>query len=77
MKRRRPLLQEQWCDGLGLTVTVCHDPTGCSKWNPVAHQRFGPISLNGAGQPLRPWETRLGYLRGPTTTTGLQVRADA
>ena len=27
-------LQEKLCDESGLTVTVCHYPTGCSKWNP-------------------------------------------
>jgi hypothetical protein len=28
-------LQEQVSDRFGLTVTVCHYPTGCSKWNPI------------------------------------------
>jgi hypothetical protein len=69
-------LQEQLSDRLGLTVTVCHYPTGCSKWNPIEHRLFGPISVNWAGQPLRTWEGMLGYLRGTTTATGLQVRAD-
>jgi hypothetical protein len=27
-------LQRMLCDGLGLSVTVCHYPPGCSKWNP-------------------------------------------
>ncbi len=68
-------LQEQLCDGLGLTVTVCHYPTGCSKWNPVEHRLFGPISLNWAGKPLRTFETMLAYIRGTTTSTGLAVQA--
>jgi hypothetical protein len=68
-------LQEQLCDRFGLTVTVCHYPTGCSKWNPVEHRLFAPISLNWAGKPLRTWETMLAYIRGTTTTTGLQVEA--
>jgi hypothetical protein len=67
--------QEQICDRLGLTVTVCHYPTGCSKWNPIEHRLFGPISLNWAGTPLRTWETLLGAIRGTTTTTGLTVEA--
>jgi hypothetical protein len=69
-------LQEQLCDGCGLTVTVCHYPTGCSKWNPVEHRLFGPISLNWAGHPLRSWDLLLGYLRGTTTTAGLAVTAE-
>jgi Rhodopirellula transposase DDE domain len=68
-------LQDQLCDRYGLTVTVCHYPTGCSKWNPVEHRLFGPISSNWAGQPLATWDTMLGYLRGTTTATGLRVRA--
>ena len=68
-------LQEQLCDRHGLAVTVCHYPTGGSKWNPVEHRLFGPISSNWAGHPLSTWDTMLSYLRGTTTETGLSVRA--
>jgi len=68
-------LQEQLADRLGLEVTVCHYPTGASKWNPVEHRLFGPISINWAGKPLRSFETMLGLIRGTTTQTGLQVAA--
>jgi Rhodopirellula transposase DDE domain len=68
-------VQEQLSDRLGLTVTVCHYPTGCSKWNPIEHRLFSQISLNWAGKPLRTWEVLLGYIRGTTTTTGLTVAA--
>jgi hypothetical protein len=68
-------LQEQLCDRYGLAVTVCHYPTGCSKWNPIEHRLFGPISQNWVGRPLATWEAMLGYLQGTTTQTGLTVRA--
>jgi hypothetical protein len=68
-------IQEQLCDQHGLAVTVCHYPTGCSKWNPIEHRLFGPISSNWAGHPLTSWETMLGYLSGTKTETGLTVRA--
>ena len=68
-------LQSHLSDRFGVTVTVCHDPTGCSKWNPIEHRLFSQISLNWAGQPLRSFETMLGYLRDTTTTTGLTVTA--
>jgi hypothetical protein len=68
-------VQEHLSDRLGLTVTVCHYPTGCSKWNPIEHRLFSHISLNWAGKPLRTWELLLGYIRGTTTTTGLRVEA--
>jgi hypothetical protein len=68
-------LQEKLCDGLGLTVTVCHYPPGCSKWNPVEHRLFSQISTNWAGKPLRSLDLMLGYIRGTTTRTGLTVTA--
>jgi hypothetical protein len=68
-------LQEKLCDGLGLTVTVCHYPPGCSKWNPIEHRLFSQISTNWAGKPLRSLDLMLGYIRGTTTKTGLAVTA--
>jgi Rhodopirellula transposase DDE domain len=72
-RRWKQQLQERLCDQRGLTVTVCHFPPGCSKWNPIEHRLLGPISCNWAGKPLRTWETLLACLRGTTTTTGLTV----
>jgi hypothetical protein len=69
-------LQEWLADRYGLTVTVCHYPTGASKWNPVEHRLFGPISVNWAGVPLRTPALMLGFLRGTTTATGLRVSAE-
>jgi len=68
-------LQEQRSPRYGLTVTVCHYPTGCSKWNPIEHRLFSQISLNWAGKPLRSLDTMLNYIRGTATSTGLTVRA--
>jgi DDE family transposase len=68
-------LQVQVCDRFGLTATVCHYPTGCSKWNPIEHRLFSQISRNWAGVPLRTWDTVLAYIRGTTTTSGLAVQA--
>jgi hypothetical protein len=68
-------LQEQFSDRYGLSVTVCHYPTGCSKWNPIEHPLFSQISLNWAGKPLRSLDIMLNYIRGTTTQTGLTVQA--
>lgn len=68
-------IQEQLADRLGLEVTICHYPTGASKWNPIEHRLFGPISINWAGKPLRTFEFVLAYIRGTKTVTGLQVKA--
>jgi hypothetical protein len=69
-------LQEKVCDPHGLTVTVCHYPPGCSKWNPVERRLFSQISINWAGKPLKTLDMMLGYIRGTTTRTGLTVTAD-
>jgi len=68
-------LQEKLCDRHGLTVTVCHYPTGASKWNPVEHRLLSEISKNWAGQPLESFDTVLNYIRTTTTATGLTVTA--
>jgi hypothetical protein len=68
-------IQELLCDKLALTVTVCHYPTGCSKYNPIEHRLFSQISINWAGKPLRTFETMLNYISGTTTITGLTVKA--
>ena len=69
-------LQELVADRYGLDVTVCHYPTGASKWNPVEHRLFGPMSVNWAGVPLRTPAVMLGFIRGTTTATGLVVTAE-
>lgn len=66
---------QQWCDRSGLSVTVCHYPTGASKWNPVEHRLFSAISLNWAATPLRTLGTMLACLRGTKTEGGLRVTA--
>lgn len=59
----------------GLAVTVCHYPSGASKWNPADHRLFSFISRNWAGVPLRTYEILLNRIRTTTTRTGLTVDA--
>jgi len=66
---------QQFANKSGVAVTVCHYPTGASKWNPVEHRLLSQISINWAGKPLRSLHTMLGYIRGTVTQTGLRVRA--
>lgn len=68
-------LQQRLCNEYGLTVTVCHYPTGCSKWNPIEHRLFSFISRNWEGKPLKTLEIMLGYVRGTVTVKGLSVKA--
>jgi hypothetical protein len=68
-------LQEQVADRFGLEVTVCHFPTGASKWNPIEHRCFSEISKHWAGQPLDTYSTIVSLIGSTTTQTGLQVQS--
>lgn len=66
-------LQEKVADRFNLRVTVCHYPTGTSKWNPVEHRLFSEISKTWAGCPLQTFEVAAQYIRDTKTKTGLAV----
>jgi hypothetical protein len=68
-------LQVKVADPLGLTITVCHYPTGASKWNPIDHRLFSEISKTWAGCPLRSFDDVLHYICDTKTQTGLTVQA--
>jgi hypothetical protein len=68
-------LQEKICDRHKIAVTVCHYPTGASKWNPIEHRLLSEISKNWAGRPLDSYKTIINYIRTTRTTTGLTVNA--
>jgi hypothetical protein len=68
-------LQRQVVEPFGLSITVCHYPTGASKWNPIEHRLFSEISKHWAGQPLVSYPTILRLINQTTTQTGLRVRA--
>jgi hypothetical protein len=66
-------LQEKLADRFGLAVTVCHYPTGASKWNPIEHRLFSEISKHWAGQPLTDYPTILRLIGETKTKTGLRI----
>jgi hypothetical protein len=68
-------IQDTLCTPLGLTVTVSHYPPGASKWNPIEHRLFSPISRNWAGEPLTDLDKILNFIRTTKTQTGLIVNA--
>ena len=68
-------LQRQCADRFGISVLVCHYPTGASKYNPIEYRLFSQITRNWAGKPLRSFATMRNYIRSTTTTTGLTVKA--
>ena len=68
-------LQQRFVNPTGLHVTVCHYPTGASKWSWADHRLFSPISANWAGEPLASYDTMLHFLNATTTEQGLVVTA--
>jgi hypothetical protein len=68
-------LQRQVAEPFGLSISVCHYPTGASKWNPIEHRLFSEISKHWAGQPLDSYQTILQLISHTTTQTGLCVSA--
>jgi hypothetical protein len=63
------------CQQSKLKVTICHYPTGASKWNPIEHRLFSEISKNWAGVPLLNIQTALKYICNTKTEAGLNVAA--
>jgi hypothetical protein len=67
-------LQEKLADPFQLAVTVCHYPSGASKWNPVEHRLFSQISKHWAGQPLIDLPTIVRLIGETQTQTGLRIK---
>jgi hypothetical protein len=67
---------QRFADQSGLDITVCHYPTGTSKWNKVEHRLFSFISINWRGEPLSTYETVINLISTTTTKTGLRVRVE-
>jgi hypothetical protein len=68
-------LYQEVCKKYCISIRVCHYPTGASKWNPVEHSLFGPITNNWQGRPLRSFEIVLECIRSTSTKKGLRVEA--
>ena len=67
-------LQEKLVDPYQLAVTVCHYPTGASKWNPIEHRVFSEMSKHCAGLPFTDYAAIVERIAGTRTRTGLRVR---
>lgn len=68
-------LYKKICCVYNISITVCHYPTGASKWNPTDHRLFSFITRNWAAEPLRSYDIMLNFIRHTKTKTGLQVQA--
>ena len=69
------LCLQRFANRSGLDVTVCHYPTGTSKWNKIEHRLFSFISMNWRGEPLTTYAVVVQLIRHTTTKKGLRVEA--
>jgi len=58
----------------GLEISVCHFPTGTSRWNKIEHRLFSRITMNWRGRSLTSIEVVVNLIAATTTTTGLTVQ---
>lgn len=66
---------QRMADELAVGISVCHYPTGTSKWNKIEHKLFSFISLHWQGEPLVSYETVIKLIGSTTTKKGLKVKA--
>jgi hypothetical protein len=62
-------------DETGLKITVCHFPSGTSKWNKIEHRLFAHITMNWRGRPLVSHEVVVNLISATSTRSGLKVKA--
>lgn len=62
-------------DETRLKITVCHFPSGTSKWNKIEHRLFAHITMNWRGRPLVSHEVVVNLISATSTRSGLKVKA--
>ena len=67
---------QKFADESHLDITVCHFPTGMSKWNKIEHRMFSYITINWRGKPPRTYETIIELIGNTRTEKGLKISTD-
>lgn len=67
---------QQFANEFKLKITVCHYPSGTSKWNKIEHRLFSFISMNWKGKPLTDYEIIINLINATKTKTGLVVKSE-
>lgn len=66
---------QQLANETGVEITVCHYPTGTSKWNKIEHRLFSFITMNWKGKPLVSYKVIINLIKATKTKNGLKVYA--
>jgi len=64
---------QKLADLIEIPITVCHFPSGTSKWNKVEHRLFSYISMNWRGKPLISYQVIVSLIAASRTGSGRQV----
>jgi hypothetical protein len=75
VSRLYKIMLQSLADATGLEIHVSHYPPGTSKWNPIEHKTFSPISINWRGKPLISFDAIVHYISHTTNATGLKIKA--
>lgn len=65
---------QKLADEIGLEISVCHFPSGTSKWNKIEHRLFSYITLNWRGKLLTSYEVIMNLIAATTISKGLKVK---
>lgn len=60
---------------IGMNIFVIHYPPCCSKYNPIEHRMFAPITRSWSGAPLLSVEMARQRADSTKTSKGLKVYA--
>ena len=60
---------------IGVNIIMLHYPPYCSKYNPIEHRMFGPISKSWRGMPLLSLEDAKKRAEDTVTKKGLSIIA--
>mgnify|MGYP002633938421 CR=1 FL=1 len=66
---------QKLADATGLKITVCHFPSGTSKWNKIEHRMWSQVTRNWRGRPLTSFAVIVRLIGATTTTRGLKINA--
>jgi len=64
---------QQLADSIGLPIRVAHDPSYCSKHNPIERRLFPHITRSCSGHLFGTLERAVQLMRNATTKTGLRT----
>jgi hypothetical protein len=70
------VMLQELADETGLRISVCHFPSGTSKWNKIEQRMFCHITKNWRGRPLLSRGIVVNLIGNTRTKAGLHIQAE-